>query len=324
MKFRNLFNFVIISFIFFFFIGCSTTQVVDNSRENELDALLKRIGDTELKIKTNEKVKKLLIKSLTNLDSDIKLSFVEEIDSQTLVITNNFLNQEFVYFCKSANEYLEETLRKRLFEKENSDDIFIFYKEKYKSQVDSIIRSYPDTKIFEIEDNYNDFIKSIFELKGSYERFDLINRLIQEEEISFIPRSRKDFKKIYIVADYSESKNFIPSLRFNYILDSEIYASSRSIFTIEDRKKLLDFSNVIIAVPNSFLYENKEDSIDLYELTKLSFLQDLLIISAIKKKEGNSQNISGNFANIRYSQNTCSDMNMNIVQIDNLGRFNLL
>ena len=43
-----------------------------------------------------------------------------------------------------------------------------------------------------------------------------------------------------------------------------------------------------------------------------------------QKTNGNSQIIAGQFANIRYSQNTCSDMQMNLVQIDNQGRFNQL
>ena len=86
---------------------------------------------------------------------------------------------------------------------------------------------------------------------------------------------------------------------------------------LEDRKKLLDFSNVILTVPNSFLQEGNLENLD--ELTKLSFLQDLILISAIKKNNGNSQIIAGQFANIRFSQNTCSDMQTNLVKIDNLG-----
>ena len=146
--------------------------------------------------------------------------------------------------------------------------------------------------------------------------------MVQEEVISFVPRPREDFEKIYIIADYDQSKNFIPSLKFNYILDKEIYVSSQSVTRIEDRKKLLDFSNVILTVPNSFLYNDK--STNLNELSKLSFLQDLIIISAIKKNNVNSQKIAGSFANIRFSQNSCSDMSMNLVQIDSLGRFNQL
>ena len=88
-----------------------------------------------------------------------------------------------------------------------------------------------------------------------------------------------------------------------------------------DRKKLLDFSEVILAVPNSFI---EDDLSDLNELAKLSFLQDLLLISAIKKDNENSQMIIGKFANIRYSQNSCSDMDMAVVKIDSQGRFNRL
>ena len=136
--------------------------------------------------------------------------------------------------------------------------------------------------------------------------------------MNFVPRPRKDFERIYIIAEYDQSKNFVPSLKFNYILDKEIYASSQSVTKIEDRKKLLDFSDVILTVPNSFI---RNDSTNLDELSKLSFLQDLIIISAIQKNNGNSQIIEGKFANIRYSQNTCSDMSMQLVKIDNLGRF---
>ena len=60
---------------------------------------------------------------------------------------------------------------------------------------------------------------------------------------------------------------------------------------------------------------------NLDELSKLSFLQDLILISAIKKNNGASQIIAGQFANIRFSQNTCSDMQANLVQVNNLGGF---
>ena len=53
-------------------------------------------------------------------------------------------------------------------------------------------------------------------------------------------------------------------------------------------------------------------------------MQDLLLISANKKDNGNSQMIKGKFANIRYSQNSCSDMDMAAVNIDSQGRFNPL
>ena len=111
-------------------------------------------------------------------------------------------------------------------------------------------------------------------------------------------------------------------MRFNYILDKEIYVSSQSITSLEDRKKLLDFSNVILTVPNSFLQEDNFENLN--ELSKLSFLQDLVLISAIKKNNGISQTIAGRFANIRLSQNTCSDIQANLVQINNLGGFTQL
>ena len=317
MKTVNFNDLLIISFICFFFLGCSSTQLVDISKDEQLNDLLDNIGQVELRINANEEVKQLIIKSIVSLDSDIKINFVDSIDNGVLPISNNFLNQEFTYFCKPANVYLEEVTEQYLFDFQKNDEVFIFYSERFKYQAETIKNSYPGVRIFKLERDYDDLIKRVFELSGSNSRGDLINRLVQEEDIGFVPRPREDFEKIYIIADYDQSKNFIPSLRFNYILGKEIYVSSQSVTRIEDRKKLLDFSEVILAVPNSFLKEN--ESLNLDELSKLSFLQDLILISAIKKNNGNSQIIAGQFANIRFSQNTCSDMQTNLVKIDNLG-----
>ena len=317
MKTVNFNNLLIISFICFFFLGCSSTQLVDISKDDQLDDLLDNIGQVELKISANEDVKELIIKSIVSFDSDIRINFVDKIDNEVILISNNFLNQKFAYFCKTANDYLEEVTEQYLFDFQKNDEIFIFYSERFKSRAETIKNSYPGVRIFKLEGDYDDLVKRVFELSGSNSRGDLINRLVQEEDISFVPRPREDFEKIYIIADYDKSKNFIPSLRFNYILDKEIYASSQLVTRIEDRKKLLDFSKVILTVPNSFLKE--DESLNLDELSKLSFLQDLILISAIKKNNGNSQIIAGQFANIRFSQNTCSDMQTSLVTIDNLG-----
>ena len=322
MKTLNFNNLPIISLICFFFLGCSSTQLVDISKDEQLNDLLDNIGQVELEINANEEVKQLIIKSIVSLDSDIKINFVDSFDNGVLPISNNFLNQEFTYFCKPANVYLEKVTEQYLFDFQKNDEVFVFYNERFKSQAEAIKNSYPGVSIFKLEGSYDDLVKSVFELSGSNNRGDLINRLVQEEDIGFVPRPREDFEKIYIIADYDQSKNFIPSLRFNYILGKEIYVSSQSVTRIEDRKKLLDFSEVILTVPNSFLKE--DESLNLNELSKLSFLQDLILISAIKKNNGNSQIIAGQFGNIRYSQNTCSDMQTNLVQIDNQGGFNQL
>ena len=322
MKTLNFNNLPIISLICFFFLGCSSTQLVDISKDEQLNDLLDNIGQVELEINANEEVKQLIIKSIVSLDSDIKINFVDSFDNGVLPISNNFLNQDFTYFCKPANVYLEKVTEQYLFDSQKNDEVFVFYNERFKSQAEAIKNSYSGVSIFKLEGDYDDLVKSVFELSGSNSRGDLINRLVQEEDIGFVPRPREDFDKIYIIADYDQSKNFIPSLRFNYILDREIYVSSQSVTRIEDRKKLLDFSEVILTVPNSFLKE--DESLNLNELSKLSFLQDLILISAIKKNNGNSQIIAGQFGNIRYSQNTCSDMQTILVQINNQGNFNRL
>lgn len=322
MKIKHSNNISIISFICFFFLGCSSTQLIEISKDDQLNNLLTDIGYTELSVNASENTKKLILKSLIKLDSKIKITFVEEINNDTLVVTDNFLNQKFTYYCKSANSYLEEKTKQDIFATKQENKIFVFYVDKFLPEIEIFKKNYPEVNVFKLEDNYDELIKETFELSGSYSRSNLLDRLIQEEEVNFVPRPRKDIKKIYIVSEYDQAKNFIPSLRFNYILDREIYASSRAIIKIDDRKKLLDFSNLLLTVPNSFTEENNSSNLD--ELSKISFLQDLIIVSAFKKNNGKSQTILGKFGNIRYSQSTCSDIDLNLVRIDAQGKFNLL
>ena len=218
MKTLNFNNLPIISLICFFFLGCSSTQLVDISKDEQLSDLLDNIGQVELEINANEEVKKLIIQSIVSLDSDIKINFVDSIDNGVLPISNNFLNQEFTYFCKPANVYLEEVTERYLFDFQKNDGVFIFYSERFKYQAQTIKNSYPGVRIFKLEGDYDDLIKRVFELSGSNSRGNLINRLVQDEDIGFVPRPREDFEKIYIIADYDQSKNFIPSLRFNLSL----------------------------------------------------------------------------------------------------------
>ena len=318
----NFNNYIIISLICLFIFSCSSTQLLDISKDDELDLLIESLEGTKLKIKTNEDVKKLLIKSLIKLNSDISISFVDTPDNETINISNNFLDQKFAYFCKSPHSYLDEITKEYLFSTVEIDEVFIFYSRKFLSRAEIISNNYPGAKIFLIESDYDSIVKDVFELKDSYSRSDLINKLVKEEDINFIPRPRKDFKRIFIIADYDQSKNFIPSLKFNYILDREIISSAQSILKIEDRRKLLDFSDIVVTVPNSFMKDKNYSNLD--ELSKLSFLNDLIIISAMKKKNLSSQNINGRFANIRYVQNSCSDMSMDVVKINDLGDFSLL
>ena len=67
---RNIYNILIISFICLFFLGCSSSQVIDVSKQDQVDILLSKIGDTELKISTNEDIKKLIIESIVSLKID--------------------------------------------------------------------------------------------------------------------------------------------------------------------------------------------------------------------------------------------------------------
>ena len=160
--------------------------------------------------------------------------------------------------------------------------------------------------------DYDDLVKRVFELSGSNSRGDLINRLVQEEDIGFVPRPREDFEKIYIIADYDQSKNFIPSLRFNYILGKEIYVSSQSVTRIEDRKKLL--TNKVYKILNNNLKNKlitflgvtfKPNTDDMREASSLYMIPKLLKKGAIINyfDPSGKKNEFKKFKRVKYCKN---------------------
>ena len=106
----------------------------------------------------------------------------------------------------------------------------------------------------------------------------------------------------------------------NLISNSNYKFDREEIINICGKENLVDALQVISNWENYI----PTPLINLDELSKLSFLNDLIIISAMKKKNLGSQNINGRFANIRYVQNSCSDMSMDVVKINDLGDFSLL
>jgi len=111
VKIINLNNILIISFICFFFLSCSSVQLIDISEDDQLDDLLNDIGQVELSINTNEEVKQLIFKSMVYLDSDIRINFVDKIDNEVLLVSSNFLNQNFTYSAKVQTIILKKLQR---------------------------------------------------------------------------------------------------------------------------------------------------------------------------------------------------------------------
>ena len=164
METINLNNLVIISFISFFFLGCSSTQLIDVSKSDQLDELLNDIGSVEMKINAKEEVKQLIIKSIVSFDADIRINFVEQVDTETLVIKNNFLNQEFAYFCKSANDYLEEITKQYLFDFQKNDEVFVFYGDKFRSSANLIKKNYPGVRVIKLDGSYDELVLSLIHI----------------------------------------------------------------------------------------------------------------------------------------------------------------
>ena len=87
---------------------------------------------------------------------------------------------------------------------------FLCFITRFKPQTELINKSFPGVRVFKLNEDYDNLVKRIFELSSSNSRSELINRLIQGEDINFIPRPRNDSKRIYVITDYDQSKTLFP------------------------------------------------------------------------------------------------------------------
>ena len=137
-----------------------------------------------------------------------------------LKIRNDFLEQEFDFFCETASDYLNHTLINEKLLLGADEKIIILYSSQYQEDINLAQTFYPKAKYVELPDNeFDTFIKKTFEIDQSLQRGNLIEKLVgREYEFNFLPRVREDFDKIIVFTNFSDAKNLVPSIRFNYIL----------------------------------------------------------------------------------------------------------
>ena len=304
-------------------IGCSSNFSDRDPQFKTIDDLQINSANSQLKINTSEENREKIIKIMLELDLQNEIIFTEAAENDVLKIRNDFLDQEFDFFCETASDYLKQTLiNEKIFLGED-EKIVILYSKQYRDEIDLIQTFYPKSKYVELPDEkYDSFIKKTFEIDKSLQRGNLIEKLIgREYEFNFMPRAREDFDKIIVISSFNDAKNLIPSIRFNYILDKKIFISSSIIRGVEERNDLLDFENTFVAIPNQLLL-NKENSVSTFEEKFTNaFLKDLIQIALLRETNYGNAKIKGNFGDINYLQNFCSNYELNIAMIDNNANF---
>ena len=304
-------------------VGCS-------SNFSDRDPQFKNINDLQidsvnqqLKINTSEENREKIIKIMFELDLQNEIIFTEAGENDVLKIRNDFLEQEFDFFCETASDYLSHTLINEKLLLGADEKIIILYSSQYQEDINLAQTFYPKAKYVELPDNeFDTFIKKTFEIDQSLQRGNLIEKLVgREYEFNFLPRVREDFDKIIVFSNFSDAKNLVPSMRFNYILDKQIFISSSVILGVEKRNDLLDLENTFVAIPNQLLL-NEENTVSTFkEKFTDAFLKDLIQIALLKETNFGNAKVKGNFGNINYLQNFCSDYELNIAMINSNGNF---
>ena len=101
---------ILFALMIFFWMVKKESQKIEQMNLQQWRHLYERTGQLETFFHTYKEVNQFYQTAQKELD---------KVNNETLVIKNNFLDQEFVYFCKSANDYLDEAIKDHLFDSEN-------------------------------------------------------------------------------------------------------------------------------------------------------------------------------------------------------------
>mgnify|MGYP003300620707 CR=1 FL=1 len=101
-----------------------------------------------------------------NLQNEI--IFTEAGENDVLKIRNDFLEQEFDFFCETASDYLNHTLINEKLLLGADEKIIILYTSQYQEDINLAQTFYPKAKYVELPDNeFDNFIKKTFEIDQS-------------------------------------------------------------------------------------------------------------------------------------------------------------
>ena len=147
--------------------------------------------------------------------------------SNTPLVERKNLVSKFVNSFLSNQEEVIETLCKQIGRPiSQCPGEMRGFEERAKFMIDNSDKALEDV-ISKKDNEFDNFIKKTFEIDQSLQRGNLIEKLVgREYEFNFLPRVREDFDKIIVFSNFSDAKNLVPSIRFNYILDKQIFISS--------------------------------------------------------------------------------------------------
>ena len=271
--------------------------------------------DINLKIKTTNKNKEIIIQSLLK-DGDIfSISFGGE---DSYVLANNILNSDLKYFCKSLVEEEREVLEKNIFKskKDVNKKVIVVFSENYKNIASFLKNKYPEEEYFMImPEDFDTQIKEILNVDLSIKNYNDLSKFDTSLKISHSPRIRDDIGSIYYITDYDVGKTIVPIFR-SYALNMDTFSSSEIFHDANDIKKLVDFENTYIPITKKMIenISKKQDPLIKSEIEN-SLIRDFLIIEKVFQNNLFRENLLPISGNKKIKRSGCMDRNLNLWKV---------
>ena len=297
-----------LTFITVFLLAALTSCAGSNNfnknflTENDIRETL---DENELKLNylINDKNKEYFISSL--LESGYKFNIVFDDDGKKL--KDRLTESDLSFFCNSFLDDQLYQLESILFYNNNSrEKLIVAFSNEYKNRIDALEEKYPEVKFFLISNNLDAFSQQITGIESSLKRLNGLESLDRNITISYNPRERKDFNKIFFLTDYDIGKSLVPIFR-SYLISTEFYSTTKLLMGASSLKEFNDFENVIIPVPN-YLFEeislNKDIKSIEDELNK-ALIEDLILAEGIYQSNISNINMMFNTGISKVSKGQC-------------------
>ena len=288
---------------------------INGSYVNDIEKLLNaqkiHSSNLKLKIRTSEKNKEMLIESLIEEDALFNISFEGD---GLYEISDNVLDSNLKFYCKSFIAEQKDSLEKKLFKDEK---ILIIYSSKYESYVNFLMSKHSEHIYLKINrNNYEEKIQKIFEINNSNKNALLISNLNRSLKIEHSPRLRNDLKKIYFIVGYDEGKSLAPFLK-SFSTDLMLFSSSVIFHEADELNDLSDFEKISVPISKNFIsmaYNNKYENLE--KQFENILIEDYLTIEKAHQNNIFNSKLLLNTGPTRINKGECINRNMTFWAID--------
>ena len=289
---------------------------IKRSYINEIEKLLKHSqsiysSDLKLNIRTSEKNKEMLVKSLLQEKILFSISFTKD---NFFEINDDVFSSNLKFYCQSFIEEQNNKLKDRLFKEEK---ILIVYSSDYEEDANMLILDNSNHIYLKINDNdYENKLQKILEIDNSFNKAELLSSFDKNLKIEHNPRLRQDLNKIYFLVGYNEGKSVVPFIK-SFSTDLQLFSSTRIFHEADSLNDLADFENLSIPVSKNFIAKAENNNFgNLKNKFENLLLDDYINIEKAHQNNVFNSKIILNTGLTQINRGVCVNRNLNFWNID--------